>query len=78
MSEKFQLWMNGNKINKTIVYLLDGKDDHGIYKLTRRVLLKNNYYLSVPVFAVWIHGEDRLFTINYQHAARTWEEEKNS
>lgn len=76
MSEKFNLWTRGNELNNTTAYLLEGHGDHGLYKLTRQYLLGNNYYLTVPVFAVWIHGQDRLFTTNYLHAVQTWEEEK--
>lgn len=72
-NEIFNLWIKGCKVNKTILFCLDGKGETGLYKTTSSHLVKNNYYYDSPVYHVWINGERLIATTSYLAAYRKWE-----
>ena len=75
MSKKFDLWIKGCEINKSDIYPLVGSEDNAVYKITGTYEYKNNYYIREPVvYAVWVYGEDRLFTTDYLGAMKVWED----
>lgn len=57
MTTQFELWLNGCKMNKSIIYRLEGNGDTALYKTNEQYLYNNNYYYTTPIYHVWIKGE---------------------
>ena len=73
-SEKFKLWIKGCEMNKSEIFPLVGKDDNAVYKIVNWFEYKHNYYIEHPiVYAVWVYGEDIMFTTDLYLAFQVWE-----
>ena len=74
--DKFDYWLKGCEQNGTEVWCLEGEGKTALYKLQRKVLVKNNYFNDVPTFHVWIKGEWLTATTDYQGALAVWNNHK--
>lgn len=68
----FELWVKGCEENGTLIYLLEGKGENALYKLTKEKLVNNNYFYETPVFAVFIGGRQIYTSTSYLSAYQVW------
>lgn len=78
IESNFDLWVRGCEINHSLVYCLEGSGDNGFYKLTRQLLVKNNYYYDTPVFIGWVKGRQVVANTNYIEAYNVWHDRLRS
>ena len=68
MATQFELWLNGCKMNNSIIHCLEGSGDTALYQTKEQYLYKYNYYYTTPIYHVWIKGEWIVAMPNYLEA----------
>ena len=56
-----------------IVAMLEDRDGCQLFMAKERFLSGHNYYYTTPVYSVWDHDYDVLFTTNYREAYHAYE-----
>ena len=71
--KQFDLWLKVCKENRTELYRLEGTDNNGFYKTTRRYLGPDrNYYFDTPVFIGWVNDRIVVASEDYRSALSIW------
>lgn len=71
----FECWINGNKINRSLLYKLEASDKHpetGVFKVLSEYTMNGYRYYRTPVFVVWWDGKEKYNGLDYQEALSTW------
>lgn len=68
----FELWVKGCEENNTLIYLLEGSGENGLYKLTKEIWINHNIFYDNPIFIGWVNGEQVVVSNDYVSAYQIW------